>query len=607
MKKMINSNKRKTLNVLSVIMIFTFIFVFQGDCKCVKAEEATEEFIDIANSSVSYNGEICDIVTWKIKLLKEFEVTKIDLTLKAPNGNIITVNWDSSHYELDENGCYTIEYFVPEYGPGDGVYQINQLEIYDCSNSSNCISYTITNGQNGVDLSSLSFRVSGQEKDATPPKIDKNNIVICREDYYGNGGDEICVEIPVEEEESGIQEIWVGWYYYLNDYFNNDTGSWLEDRIIGTIRGTAYLDPLNVFTETRDFSDFKEDIVYGIGYVKVIDWAGNTSIVNLLNENVNGIDALPEKYRFTTSQIHVHTYSDNWTVDVQPTCGEVGIKSRHCTEPNCNGKTDFEEIDETFEHVFGEWVIKTQPTGNTTGVKERICSVCGLEETEEIPATGEIKDETPITPPAQDTKPTENPITPPADNNSKSSDGDVNNNTNTVAAPAKKGSVLNLESLKCKVKVVSDNVANPTVSYLGTTSKSATTVKVPDTVIVDDITYTVTAIADKAFSGNKKIKNVTIGKNVTSVGKDAFKNCTKLKKVEIQSQTLNKIGSNAFSGDKSLTKISIKSTKLTKYSVGKNALKGTNKKLVITVPKSKVKDYRKYFQNKGNKVVKVKK
>lgn len=215
---------------------------------------------------------------------------------------------------------------------------------------------------------------------------------------------------------------------------------------------------------------------------------------------------------------------------------------------------------------------------------------------------------TSITPSSEDTKPADNSVTtPPLDNNSKHSDENVNNNTNTVAAPATKGSVLTLENLKCKVKIVSDDVSNPTVSYLGTTSKNTTTVKVPDTVIVDNITYTVTAIADKAFSSNKKIKNVSIGKNVISIGKDAFKNCTKLKNVEIKSTSLNKVGANAFSGDKSLTKITLKSTKLTKNSIGKNALKGTNKKLVIKAPKNKVKEYQKYFKNKGNKTVKVKK
>lgn len=68
-----------------------------------------------------------------------------------------------------------------------------------------------------------------------------------------------------------------------------------------------------------------------------------------------------------------------------------------------------------------------------------------------------------------------------------------------------------------------------------------------------------------------------------------------------------KIGTGAFSGCKRLTKIIIKSTKLKKSSVGKNVLKGTNKKLVIKVPKKQVKIYKTIFKNKGNKTVQVKK
>jgi hypothetical protein len=160
---------------------------------------------------------------------------------------------------------------------------------------------------------------------------------------------------------------------------------------------------------------------------------------------------------------------------------------------------------------------------------------------------------------------------------------------------------------KCKVKVLSANASNPTVSFIATTDKKATTVNIPDSVTVDGITYKVTAVADKALSGNKKVKTVTIGKNVTSIGKTAFKGCTKLKSVNVKSTTLTKIGANAFSGDKSLTKITLKTTKLTKKSVGKNALKGTNKKLVVKVPKKQVTAYKKYFKSKGSKTVKVKK
>ena len=81
----------------------------------------------------------------------------------------------------------------------------------------------------------------------------------------------------------------------------------------------------------------------------------------------------------------------------------------------------------------------------------------------------------------------------------------------------------------------------------------------------------------------KKLQKVTIGKYVKSIGDKAFYRCGKLKKLQIKSTVLKK--------------------------VGKNALKGINKKAVIHVPKSKKKSYKKLLQKKKtglSKTVKVK-
>lgn len=190
-------------------------------------------------------------------------------------------------------------------------------------------------------------------------------------------------------------------------------------------------------------------------------------------------------------------------------------------------------------------------------------------------------------PSKEDDKPSDNPADKPS------------------VTPAKKGTILTSKSKKCKVKVTSSNQKNPTVAYVKTTNKKATKISIPDTVKINNITYKVTSIANKAFMGNKKIKTATTGKYVTSIGKYAFKNCTGLRTVNKKSKSFKKIGAYAFSGCKRLTKITLKSTKLTKSSVGKNALKGTNKKLVIKVPKNKVTTYKNYFKKKGNTKVRV--
>lgn len=43
-----------------------------------------------------------------------------------------------------------------------------------------------------------------------------------------------------------------------------------------------------------------------------------------------------------------------------------------------------------------------------------------------------------------------------------------------------------------------------------------------DTVVIDGVTYKVTAIEKNAFKNNKKLKTLKLGKNITSIGDKAF-------------------------------------------------------------------------------------
>ena len=85
-------------------------------------------------------------------------------------------------------------------------------------------------------------------------------------------------------------------------------------------------------------------------------------------------------------------------------------------------------------------------------------------------------------------------------------------------------------------------------------------------------------------SKTKNIKKVVIKKGVTTISKNAFKNC------------------------KNLNTITIKSTKLDVDGVKKGAFSGIGKKVVVKVPKSKYSAYKKLLREKGlNKKVKIKK
>ncbi|MCM1158522.1 MAG: leucine-rich repeat domain-containing protein [Bacteroidales bacterium] len=200
--------------------------------------------------------------------------------------------------------------------------------------------------------------------------------------------------------------------------------------------------------------------------------------------------------------------------------------------------------------------------------------------------------------------------------------------------------------------VTSAEGSNKSVTYTGG-SKTAKQVVVPATVTVNGTEYKVTAIANNAFSGCKKLTAVTIGKNVTSIGDKAFYQCTALKKVTIPANVtkigkqafsgckklatvtlgknvtsigdkafyqctalkkitipakVNKIGKQAFYGCKNLKTITIKTSKLTSKNVGSKAFKGISSKATIKVPKKKLASYKKLLKSKGaGSKVKIKK
>lgn len=101
-------------------------------------------------------------------------------------------------------------------------------------------------------------------------------------------------------------------------------------------------------------------------------------------------------------------------------------------------------------------------------------------------------------------------------------------------------------------------------------SKNAAKRTIPAIVKFDGRTYKVTAIGSSAFSKNKKLQKVVIGKNVTKIGSKAFYNCAKLKTIDVKQN------------------VSIKK-------VGKNITK--NKKCKVLASKKKVKAYKKLFKD----------
>ena len=194
----------------------------------------------------------------------------------------------------------------------------------------------------------------------------------------------------------------------------------------------------------------------------------------------------------------------------------------------------------------------------------------------------------------------------------------------------KKGDVLTDKKTNAKYKIIVSGTKNGTVEYTKSLSKNSTKISVPATVKINGITYKVVSIAKNAFKNNKKVTEVTIGKNVKTIGANAFYGCKKLKTVSLGKNVttvgekafykcsslkkvtlpakVNKIGKQSFYGCKDLKNIIIKTTKLTKKNVGSKAFTGINKKATIKVPKNKEKAYQKLLETKGvSKTVKMKK
>ena len=148
----------------------------------------------------------------------------------------------------------------------------------------------------------------------------------------------------------------------------------------------------------------------------------------------------------------------------------------------------------------------------------------------------------------------------------------------TQPASLQKGTKVTDKKSKAVYKVN----GNKTVEY-NKADKKAKKATVPSTITVNGVKYQVTSIAAKAFANNKKLTKIVIPASVRSIGKQAFSGC------------------------KNLKSITIKTTYLTKKSVGAKAFKGIHAKATIKVPKKQKKAYQKFLKTKGiGKGVKIK-
>ena len=118
---------------------------------------------------------------------------------------------------------------------------------------------------------------------------------------------------------------------------------------------------------------------------------------------------------------------------------------------------------------------------------------------------------------------------------------------------------------KKKVSYIVLKENNSRVLYVVGSDQAKGNVKIPDTIKLFGESYEVSGIEEGAFYNNRKIKSVTIGKNVRVIEEEAFYGCKKLSKVTIQSKKLKTIGKKAFYKNAKTLKFKVPKSKKAKY------------------------------------------
>ncbi len=245
----------------------------------------------------------------------------------------------------------------------------------------------------------------------------------------------------------------------------------------------------------------------------------------------------------------------NWELqsEIPATHTEQGKKTYVCRD--C-GETKTETVEKLKEHAYGAWtyqdennhskacvcgqavteahtwdagVVTTEATQTAEGLKTYTCTACGGTKTEKLPKLSPNP---------------ENPDDP---------------------EKLEEGAEFVDESSKGKFVVVNpaeidpeDTDTSPAVTYSGCTDADAEEAVVPDTITVNGVEYRIVAILDGAFKNNTKLKRITIGTNIKTIGESAFEGCTALETLVFKKTSKVKIiGKRAFYKCTSLKKVTI--------------------------------------------------
>lgn len=266
---------------------------------------------------------------------------------------------------------------------------------------------------------------------------------------------------------------------------------------------------------------------------------------------------------------------DAGEVITAPTETTEGAITYHCTVCGTEKTETLAKL--PHEHVYGEWIkndkdthkkmcgcndvvieahnwnageVTVVATAQAEGIKTYTCTVCGETKTETIAKLPQEETPKPI-------------------------------------PPKEIGAELTDDQSKAQFTVVDsasidreDKDTSPAVIYTGSVDAGVQELIIPDTITVDNVEYRVVSIADGVFKNNKKLKKVTIGNCIWTIGNSAFEGCASLKTVTFKKPSRVKtIGKKAFYKCSALTKITIPKSVVT---IKDSAFDGCKKLAAVT-------------------------
>lgn len=314
-----------------------------------------------------------------------------------------------------------------------------------------------------------------------------------------------------------------------------------------------------------------------------------------------GQTAIP--YTIQSSAAKPHTHVTVIDEAVPATCTTPGLtEGSHCSE--CGLVFTTQQVVNALGHDWAsDFTIDIPATKTSTGEMSLHCKRCNeRSRITEIPKlTDNNAGNNDSDDPDFDKPDFDNPSFDLPNQNNNNSGNEQSVNKNNTAAP-KVGTVFTVKGLRYRIANRNVRTSTCTVTclgynkkYLKNKKKGSVTLSIPAKIAYGKYSCTVTAIGNKAFCGCKALKRVSTGSNVLSIGSKAFSGCKALKKVTILKKT-KKIGASAFAKCSNLRTITIKTTSLTKKSIGKKAFHGIAKNAKFKLPSSKKRLYKKWVK-----------